>query len=112
MNVILAQLIVGTSHCADLQAPSPYDLPSMTADRLQISAFVNTTLSPTANEQSSSSSSSKDTCDDQSAAVAGLSVAFGITLVALIYVLSFGAPSGLGAKASEPLISDDNRMRA
>jgi hypothetical protein len=103
------QLIVGTSHCADLSAPSPYDLPSLTAARVQISAFVNSTLAPTAVEQTSSSN---DTCDDQSSAVIGLAVAFGITLAALLYVLSFGVPGGSVVKdTSQPLMRSDDRMR-
>ena len=104
------QLIVGTSHCADLSAPSPYDLPSLTAARVQISAFVNSTLAPTAVEETSSSSN--DTCDDQSSTVIGLAVAFVVTFAALLYVLSFGVPGRSVVKdTSQPLMMSDDRMR-
>jgi hypothetical protein len=99
------QLIVGTSHCADLHAPSPNDIPAMTAARANISAFVSYTLagSPDTPEPISS-----DTCDDNSSTVTALAAALGVTSggLCIMLFLHFSRKKSDNHTAQVGLLSD------
>ena len=77
-------LIVGTSHCADLHAPSDTDLPSMTAARAVISSFVTATLAGAAPAPAPTAGGGGG---DDDKAVIGLAVALGLMTLATAFLL-------------------------
>lgn len=94
--------ILGTSHCADMSAPSTRDIPSMVWAHAKINATVTSWLKGTSDQAADTTSagtSSSDSASYSTGAVAGIAVGVALGTLALAAIfLYFFKPEVFGAK--------------
>lgn len=99
--------IVGTSHCADLNQPAPWDIPALNTARNDIADEVNIWLGTSVAPTNKDDDDDNETFSDKNLAIAGVTTGVVIAFVAIVGSVFYVAVNKRkAAEASDNLVQN------
>lgn len=101
--------IVGTSHCADLNQPAPWDIPALDTARDDIAKYVDLWLGTSTGDddvKNDNNHDDDDTFSDKNLAIAGVTTGVVIAGIAIMFSVAYVARNKRSNDASDNLVAN------